>query len=109
MSTDTEAPYQVRKPHPVVQFLRSIRRKNGLSLAQMESVHKLSAVVIGAYERGDRNPPLWKLEQALNVFGYRLAVLPVDDEDRRLATDDVPGTLRELAEFLERSHHDADV
>lgn len=110
--TDEEVPLHrsYRGPHRVCAFLRQVRRRNNMSLSRLEAEHGLSAVVIGAYERGDRNPPLWKLEAALNIFGYRLDVVPLDDNAARLPTEDVVATLRLLADFLaERGEKDVDL
>lgn len=111
MTESDEATHRTfRGPHRVCAFLRQVRRRNGMSLSRLEAEHGLSAVVIGAYERGDRNPPLHKLERALNIFGYRLDVVPMDDNAARLPTEDVVATLRLLADFLaERGEKDVDL
>jgi transcriptional regulator with XRE-family HTH domain len=67
--------------------LRSIRNQQGLSLAQVEarSGGVWKAVVVGAYERGDRAVSLQRLADLASFYGVPLAdLLPRDtsDDDR---------------------------
>jgi transcriptional regulator with XRE-family HTH domain len=83
--------------------LRDIRRQQGLSLAEVEarSGGAWKAVVVGAYERGDRAVTISRLAELAAFYGVQLAsLLPTrnaapteqtDDEDaepRRRAADD---------------------
>lgn len=67
-----------RDLHPVVQKLRDLRRASGLSLATIERDHNIRSVVVGAYERGDREPPLKKIDAMLSIYGYRLSIEPIE-------------------------------
>lgn len=82
--------------------LRDIRRQQGLSLAEVEvrSGGAWKAVVVGAYERGDRAVTISRLAELADFYGVPLASLlptrnvatperPDDDaEPRRRAADD---------------------
>lgn len=59
-------------------ILRPLRRAARLSLRQFQERYAISAVVLGAYERGDRVPPVDKLETILGHYGYRLVAVPAD-------------------------------
>lgn len=90
-----------RDPHPVCNQLRELRRAAKLSLPQAGARSGISPLVIGSYERGDRNPPLARLEALLNCYGYTLVAIPKDFDAVRL-----PGSLvrelRLIATQLER-------
>jgi transcriptional regulator with XRE-family HTH domain len=109
MTTDnTEAP-DTRAPgtegtHPICVLLRELRHAAGLSLADIERIHGLKAVVLGAYERGDRTPPLSKLDWILRtVYGYELKAVPLGTNATRLSGD-VVFDLRTIADQLEEKH-----
>lgn len=95
-----EAKYRGREPHRICVLLRQLRAAAGLSLAQIEERHGLPAVVVGAYERGDRIPPLHKLDKLLACYGYRLEAIPVDERATRLP-EDMVSSLRAIADQLE--------
>ncbi len=104
-TTITEAEYVAREPvvkdiHPLCRLLRELRRQAGLSLGQVEARYGMSAVVIGAYERGDREPPARKLEAAFAIYGYKLTAVPISDRAVQLAPDMV-SSLRAIAAQLE--------
>ncbi len=90
----------VPEPHPLCVMVRNLRKAAGLSLAQFEARTGIPAVVVGAYERGDRVPPLSKLDAVLRSFGYRLAAIPIDAEAVRLP-EDIVAELRAIADQLE--------
>lgn len=81
-------------------MLRELRAAAGISLAQFEARHGIPAVVVGAYERGDRIPPLPKLEAILARFGYRIIAVPADAAAVRRPLD-VVADLRAIADQLE--------
>lgn len=97
--TDTDR----KSVHPLCVKLRELRRAANLSLTQFEARTGIPAVVVGAYERGDRIPPLPKLEQILAYYGYRLDVVSADEAAVRPTTD-VIGELRAIANQLEATH-----
>lgn len=85
-------------------MLRDLRRAAGFSLAQVEARFCIPAVVLGAYERGDRLPPLSKLDWILRTaYGYQLQAVPVGAEHVRLPADMV-ADLRAIADQLEERH-----
>lgn len=92
-------------PHPICDLLRQLRKASGLSLAKIEEKYGISGVVLASYERGDREPPMRKIDSALNIFGYRLAAVPIS-EDRVRVPADLAATLRSIADQLERTQHD---
>lgn len=63
--------------HPLCAMVRELRQAARLSLHQFEECYGIPAVVVGAYERGDRIPPLHKLERILACFGYTIKAVPV--------------------------------
>lgn len=87
-------------PHPLCVMLRELRRASKLSLAQFEIKHGIPAVVVGAYERGDRVPPLAKLDTILDCYGYQLAAIPTRPDAVRRPTD-IVAELRAIADQLE--------
>lgn len=86
--------------HPVCKQLRDLRRAAGWSLPEVEQRLGVPGLVVGSYERGDRNPPLRKLEELFNGYGYTLVAIPKEFEAIRL-----PGSmireLRMIADQLE--------
>lgn len=89
--------------HPLCALLRPLRQAAGLSLAEFEHRFDIPAVVVAAYERGDRMPPLSKLEAILTCYGYRLTAQPNDASATRLP-EDIVGELRAIADQLEAVH-----
>jgi transcriptional regulator with XRE-family HTH domain len=87
-------------PHRLCVMLRDLRQAAGMSLKQMGGKHGVSPVALGAYERGDRLPPITKLDQLLGVFGYRLSAEPIGSGAVR-ASEDVVAELRAIADQLE--------
>lgn len=88
------------EPHPVCKQLRDLRRAARLSLPMAERQSGISGLVLGSYERGDRNPPLSKLEQILNGYGYTLVAIPKDFDAVRLSGT-MARELRSIADQLE--------
>lgn len=99
MTTEQPEPRQ-QEPHPICKLLRDLRHSSGMSLGTVEKKHRIPAVVLGAYERGDRTPPLSKLEHVLNLYGYELRAVPIGSEHIRLTTD-IIADLRAIADQLE--------
>lgn len=91
-----------KEPHPLCVLLRRLRQASGVSLQRMEQLHGLKAVVLGAYERGDREPPIRKLDEALRLYGYQLAAIPIDADDPVQLSGDYVADLRRIADHLEQ-------
>jgi transcriptional regulator with XRE-family HTH domain len=91
------------KTHPVCALMRELRQASGLSLLQAEVRLGISAIVLGSYERGDRIPPITKVEQVLAGYGYTLSAVPVDEHAVRLP-DDMASELRLIADQLEKNN-----
>jgi transcriptional regulator with XRE-family HTH domain len=89
-----------RRIHPLCRMLRQLRLAAGLSLADFEGRFGHPAVVLGAYERGDRVPPLHKMDIILECYGWRLQAVPRGQEFIRLP-EDIVGELRAIADQLE--------
>lgn len=89
-----------REIHPICKQLRDFRRAADMSLRDVQKQFGVSAVVMGSYERGDRHPPLRKLEEILNFYGYTVAAIPRDFEAIRLSGD-IVRELRSIANQLE--------
>jgi len=98
---DTLLKRERRDPHPICKMLRALRHASGMSLAAIEATYGIPAVVLGAYERGDREPPLRKLDRVLAVYGHHLAAVPTSDAAVRLP-EDAATALRQIAAQLER-------
>lgn len=90
-----------RKIHPVCQQMLDLRLAARLSLAEAEYVIGLPAIVMGSYERGDRMPPLSKVDPILRGYGYRLTAVPVDFDATRLPAD-MANELRAIADQIEK-------
>lgn len=89
--------------HPVCKTMRDLRKAAHISLIQAEYRLGISSVVLGSYERGDRNPPLSKVEEILNAFGYTLVAVPMDLDAVRLPMD-MATELRSIADQLEQKN-----
>lgn len=89
--------------HPLCKLLRELRQAAGLSLAKIEEKYDISGVVVGAYERGDRVPPINKLEQILNIYGYALKAEPIGPAHVRPASD-IATELRSIADQIDENH-----
>lgn len=87
-------------PHPVCRTLRELRRATGLSLSQVQDRMGINAIVLGSYERGDRTPPLSKIEEVLNAFGYTLRAVPQTASAVRIPGD-MADELRLIADQLD--------
>ncbi len=88
------------KVHPLCARLRELRHATGMSLAQAAHKFGRSAIVMGAYERGDRIPPVTKLVELYEDFGYHLVAVPISDA-ATVPPRDMAATLRLYAERLE--------
>lgn len=86
--------------HPVCLSMRDLRKAAGMSLQEAGRRLGIGAIVLGSYERGDRNPPLTKAEGVLNAYGYTLAAVPNHINAVRLPTDMI-AELRAIADQLE--------
>lgn len=86
--------------HHICKQMRDLRRAAGLTLPEAAGVVGLPAIVLGSYERGDRQPPLEKAEQVLNGYGYTIAAIPKDEDAVRLPAD-MATELRAIAKQLE--------
>lgn len=90
-----------RQPnHNICQQMRDLRIAAGLSLREAEEVVGAPAIVLGSYERGDRQPPLIKAETILNGYGYTLVAVPKDFDAVRLPAD-MAQELRAIANQLD--------
>lgn len=89
------------KLHPVCKQLRDLRLAAHLSLTDAEALVGVPAIVMGSYERGDRQPPLSKLDAILRGYGYRLVAVPVDFDAVRLPSD-MANELRAIADQIEK-------
>ncbi len=85
---------------PLCVMLRYLRKAAGCSLAEFERRTGVAAVVVGAYERGYRIPPLSKLDAIFAAFGYQLAAIPTGIDAIRLSPD-IVAELRAIADQLE--------
>lgn len=79
--------------------LRDIRRQQGLSLAEVEARSNgvWKAVVVGAYERGDRAVTISRLAELAEFYGVPLASLLPARATTPRATDGDTGDLRRRA------------
>lgn len=90
---------QTLTTHPLCRLVRDLRAAARMSLAQFEAKFELPAVVVAAYERGDRIPPLTKIDYILRCFGYKLVAVPIDHRAIRLPGD-MAAELRAIADQL---------
>jgi transcriptional regulator with XRE-family HTH domain len=81
--------------------MRDLRFAAHLSLTEAEDAIGVSGIVIGSYERGDRQPPLAKIDTILKGYGYRLVAVPVDFDAVRLPSD-MAAELRAIADQIEK-------
>lgn len=86
--------------HPLCVLIRNLRMSAGWTLAHASERIKIPAIVLGSYERGERTPPLNKIEQILNVYGYELVAAKASRTAIRLPTD-MAEDLRHIAGVLE--------
>lgn len=88
------------QPHRLCRLLRELRHAARLSLADIEKKYGIPSVVLGAYERGDRIPPLYKLDHILSLYGYRLEAFPIGTTSTRLPAT-IVADLRAIADQLD--------
>jgi transcriptional regulator with XRE-family HTH domain len=95
--------HNARNPssHPICKQMRDLRRAAGLSLTEAQRLVGVPDIVLGSYERGDRQPPLTKVEAILNAYGYTLAAVPKDFDAVRLPTD-MATELRRIADQIDK-------
>jgi transcriptional regulator with XRE-family HTH domain len=62
-------------PDRIATQMRLLRQRRGLSLAQAARHTGIEAVVLGSWERGDRQPALPRLREWAEAFGLRLMVV----------------------------------
>lgn len=86
--------------HPLCAQIRNLRQAAGMSLSTFETRTGIPAVVVGAYERGDRTPPLSKLEIIYRYFGYQITAVPIGAGAVRMSGDMI-ADLRAIADQLE--------
>jgi transcriptional regulator with XRE-family HTH domain len=67
--------------HPACRRLRTERTAAGLSLQQLADISGIAAVVIGSYERGDRNARLRDTDRLLAPFGLEVVVRPIGADE----------------------------
>lgn len=89
--------------HPVLRILRDLRKATGLSLKDVQEKYGHNAMVVGSYERGDRQPTLKKVEDILSLYGYTLIAQKKDETSIRLPGEIVQ-ELRGIADQLEKTH-----
>lgn len=87
--------------HPVCKQMKELRLAARMSLAEAQDLCGVPDIVVGSYERGDRQPPLVKVEAILNGYGYTLAAVPKDFDAIRLPSD-MATELRFIAAQIER-------
>lgn len=93
-----------RVVHPVCVKLRELRKAANLSLTELQDRHGINAVLVGSYERGDRVPPLPKLDKLLAAYGYQLSVEPIEGAAQVKLPGDIVAELRAIADQVERTH-----
>lgn len=86
---------------PIADKLRELRTATGLSLEGIEdkSGGQFKDVVVGSWERGDRQPTIGKLRALLNWYGYDLAVVRKDAPSGEVLAE-VTARLTEALEML---------
>lgn len=63
-------------PDPIVIQMRAQRERLNLSLPRAAQRCNMPAIVIGSYERGDRQPPLFRLRGWVEALDFRLLAVP---------------------------------
>lgn len=99
------------KTQELYGLLRELRQGADLSLTQAEAKFGFPAEVIGAYERGDRNPNVDKLNALLNGYGWELVAVPrgatvvpptgADAQPRVWTTPTLADTLRSISAHID--------
>jgi len=92
----------------VGEALRAVRIQQGLSLARVakKSGGRVSVVVLGSYERGDRNINVDYLYEVAAVYGVdprNLLPIPAGDVRAHIADADLADALRTLADRLDQN------
>jgi transcriptional regulator with XRE-family HTH domain len=89
-----------RRPHRLCVLIRQLRKAAQWSLNDFETQF---GIHVGPYERGDRLPPLDKLEAVLACYGYGLQAVADNPAAIRRPTD-IVAELRAIADQLEAAH-----
>lgn len=89
--------------HPLCEQIRTLRRLCGLTLAEAEQLTGVTSLAMGSYERGERQPPLNKIDAILDGYGYKLIAVPHDTEPPRVhLPGDLSAQLRLIAEHVDK-------
>lgn len=72
-------------PHPLCAFLRTLRLRAGLSIANAAAQMGRTEAVLGSWERQDRHATVPQLDDAYRHYGWRLAAVPADVTDTQIA------------------------
>lgn len=90
--------------------LRAIRQQQDLTLQQVEdrSEGKWKAVVVGAYERGDRAISAAKLADLADFYGVPVAELLPEAPAEQVSAGDVPRGRRVVLDLTRLSGQDVD-
>lgn len=90
--------------------LRAIRQQQDLTLQQVEdrSEGKWKAVVVGAYERGDRAISAAKLANLADFYGVPVAELLPEAPTEQVSAGDVPRGRRVVLDLTRLSDQDVD-
>lgn len=94
--------------HPVYKQMRDLRKAAHLSLTEAQQHTNVPAIVLGSYERGDRQATINKIESILNGYGYTLVAIPKDFQAIRLPSD-IAKELRAIADQLDEEKRTNDV
>lgn len=89
------------KAEAVGRRIRATRNALGLTLAEVEARHGIKAVVLGAYERGDRAVSIHRLFRVARAFGVPAATFFTDDAPEPA----VPVTLIDIAADVRTLRH----
>lgn len=76
-----------RIPHRLAVELRRFRNERGWSLLAAQAHTGVDMVVIGSYERGDRQPPMGRLDALAGHYGMQLAFVPKGTDMASLLAD----------------------
>ncbi len=85
--------------HPVCVRMRQLRRLRGWTLIEAEEQLGIPRIALGSYERGDRMPPLERIDAILAGYGYSLAIVPAGEDYVRLP-EDIAKELRLIADAI---------
>ena len=72
----------------LMEYYSQLRKQMGVSQSELERITGMSRPTINRYERGKLMPTVRAMSRLLASMGYRLAIVPLDENENRTEEQD---------------------